>query len=234
MEEWTIVLSSIQPFIHSIMTHYAGLALLGLVVGAFGTLIGAGGGFVLVPALLLFYPDESPAVITSISLAVVFFNAAAGTISYARLRRIDYVSGLMFAAAAMPGAILGALTTTVLSRRAFDLLFGTIVILAAGGMLWKPGGPALMPFSDRFRHRSCALTDAEGTTHRYAYPLAPGLAICFGAGYLSSLVGIGGGIIHVPMMIRMLGFPVHVATATSHFVLTGMSLTMTDGSTGCF
>src|SRR6185295_19952217 len=48
---------------------------LGFAVGTYGTLVGAGGGFVLVPALLIIYPDESPSSITSISLAVVFFNA---------------------------------------------------------------------------------------------------------------------------------------------------------------
>lgn len=47
---------------------------LGFVVGAFGTLIGAGGGFILVPVLLLMYPDKSPETITSISLAVVFLT----------------------------------------------------------------------------------------------------------------------------------------------------------------
>ena len=42
-------------------------------------------------------------------------------------------------------------------------------------------------------------------------------------GILSSLLGIGGGIIHVPAMLYLLGFPVHIATATSHFVLAGSS-----------
>jgi hypothetical protein len=46
-----------------------------------------------------------------------------------------------------------------------------------------------------------------------------GAAISVGVGFLSSLLGIGGGIIHVPAMIMVLGFPVHIATATSHFVL---------------
>lgn len=73
---------------------------LGFVVGAYGTLVGAGGGFVLVPALLLIYPGEKRSSITSISLAVVFFNALSGSAAYARLKRIDYVTGLIFAATA--------------------------------------------------------------------------------------------------------------------------------------
>jgi len=52
--------------------YYPWLIALGLALGALGTLIGAGGGFVLLPVLLVLYPRASPETITSISLAVVF------------------------------------------------------------------------------------------------------------------------------------------------------------------
>jgi uncharacterized membrane protein YfcA len=90
------------------MTQYFWLIPLGFVIGAYGTLIGAGGGFVLVPILLLLYPNESPEIITCISLAVVFFNALSGSLAYSRMRRIDYKSGLLFSLATIPGAILGS------------------------------------------------------------------------------------------------------------------------------
>jgi uncharacterized protein len=79
------------------------LALIGLGVGAFGTLIGAGGGFILTPILLLLYPHDSAQTLTAISLAAVFFNAASGTTAYARQRRIDYRNGVVFALATLPG-----------------------------------------------------------------------------------------------------------------------------------
>jgi len=66
------------------------LVLIGFAVGAFGTLIGAGGGFILTTILLLLYPHDSPQTLTAISLAAVFFNAASGSAAYARQRRIDY------------------------------------------------------------------------------------------------------------------------------------------------
>ena len=55
-------------------------------------------------------------------------------------------------------------------------------------------------------------------------------------GFLSSLLGIGGGIIHVPVLIHLLNFPVHIATATSQFILTNMALTgtLTHIATGAF
>ena len=73
------------------------LGLLGFGVGVFGTLVGAGGGFILTPILLLVYPQSTPALLTAISLIVVFFNAGSGSLAYARQRRIDYRSGGVFA-----------------------------------------------------------------------------------------------------------------------------------------
>ena len=78
---------------------------LGLGVGTYGTLIGAGGGFVLMPLLLLLYPYETPEKLTSISLAIVCLNALSGSGAYALMKRIDYKSGLIFAAATCTGSI---------------------------------------------------------------------------------------------------------------------------------
>ncbi len=176
------------------------LVLLGVVVGAFGTLIGAGGGFVLVPVLLLLYPQESPKTIATISLAVVFINALSGTIAYARLGRIDYRTGLLFSAAVTPGAIVGALATSLVRRGLFDVLFGVVLILLALYLL-RFGRPT------------------EGHTIPRSVNLKLGIVISFGVGLVSSFLGIGGGIIHVPLMIQVLGYPAHIATATSHFIL---------------
>jgi uncharacterized membrane protein YfcA len=85
---------------------YLGFIALGFGVGTYGTLIGAGGGFVLMPLLLLIYPQETPEKLTSISLAVVFMNALSGSEAYARMKRIDYKSGLIFASAMFPDAFL--------------------------------------------------------------------------------------------------------------------------------
>src|SRR5262245_3506554 len=104
------------------------LIAIGFGVGALGTLIGAGGGFLLVPALLLLDPDIAPQFVTGISLAVVFFNAASGSVAYSRMRRIDFKAGVLFAIAAVPGAIAGAYMTSSISRRLFDAIFGSLMI----------------------------------------------------------------------------------------------------------
>ncbi len=209
-------------------TEYIWLIGVGLVVGMFGTLIGAGGGFILMPVLLLLHPNASAGQLTAISLAVVFFNAVSGSESYAMMSRIDYKSGLMFAAATIPGAIIGALNTTWIPRHLFDGIFG--VVLLAGGifLFWRPGvkphrEAAHLHHPQVSRH----LVTATGDSYEYNFNPLVGITISFAVGYISSCLGIGGGIIHVPALIYFLDFPVHIATATSHFILAIMALTGT-------
>jgi uncharacterized membrane protein YfcA len=209
---------------------------LGLFIGAFGTMIGAGGGFILVPILLLVYPSENTELITSTSLAVVFFNALSGTWAYSRMKRVDYKSGIIFAIATIPGAILGALTTAYLPRHAFDIIFG-ILMIAAAIFLWVSARddhshgqnrPPDLPSSETSKRLSVRhLTDAEDIHYHYTYNPAVGIWLSLFVGYISSVLGVGGGFIHVPALTSLLNFPVHIATATSHFVLAIMALTGT-------
>lgn len=215
---------------------YLWLIPLGFAVGAYGTLIGAGGGFLLVPILLLLYPRDTPETITSISLAVVFFNALSGSIAYARLRRIEYRSGLIFSAATIPGAILGALTTAYVPRHLFDTVFGLLLMALSVFLALKPGGGEKESLPCPPNYRTCTLTESNGTVHSFSYNQALGVTVSLGVGFVSSFLGIGGGIIHVPVLVHLLNFPVHIATATSQFVLANMALTgtLTHIATGIF
>ena len=206
------------------MADFFGLAGLGLAVGAFGTLIGAGGGFVLVPVLLILYPEDSPALVTGISLAVVFFNATSGSVAYARMGRVDIRSGLMFAAATIPGAVLGALATAWIQRRTFDIVFGALLTAGSVYLFLRPKGPAT-PLRQRHTGRFLrTVVERDGTTRSWSYNPYLGVGISVLVGFASSLLGIGGGIIHVPVLAQLLDFPVHIATATSHFTLAIMAL----------
>jgi uncharacterized membrane protein YfcA len=199
---------------------FALFVLLGFVAGGFGTLIGAGGGFVLLPLLVFLYPQDPPAVLTAISLSVVFANATSGTIAYARMGRVDVRAGLWFALAGLPGALLGAAVTQRLNHRVFDPMLGLVLLLGALAILIRSrsAGEASQTTGTRL------LIERDGTRHSYTPRLALGATLSAGVGFLSSLLGIGGGVIHVPLMVAALGFPTHVATATSHFVLAGLSL----------
>jgi uncharacterized membrane protein YfcA len=185
---------------------------LGVVIGAFGTLIGAGGGFLLVPMLILFYHLSHPTSVGT-SLAIVFLNAASGTIAYLRQRRVDLSLGWKFAVATIPGGIAGAFVSRSLSGAMFSFAFG-LVLLAIAAVL--ASGRTMAP-SSRARRRE--MTDRGGETHAYAVDAWKGVAVSVVVGFMSSVLGIGGGIVHVPFLIVVLSLPVHVATATSHFVL---------------
>ena len=200
------------------------LVLLGFAVGAFGTIVGAGGGFILTPILLILYPHESAQTLTAISLTAVFFNAASGSLAYARQRRIDFRSGTIFALATVPGAIGGAVLVGVVSRQGFDAIMG--VVLAALAILLIAG--ERWPLREARGHLELrVLTDRAGETYEYSVPVIRGAIYSLAVGFLSSFLGIGGGVIHVPLLVRALGFPTHIATATSHFVLAIMAGTGT-------
>jgi uncharacterized protein len=202
---------------------YPLLTLLGCAIGTYGTLIGAGGGIFLVPTLLVLYPQDSPNTIASISLAVVFFNAASGTVAYTRMRRVDYRAGLLFAAASVPGAVLGAYATSFLSRQLFDLIFSVLILALAALIILHPT-PRVQPIHLPRYALTRRLTDAKGVNYDYAFSPPRGVGLSFLIGWISSLLGIGGGAFHVPVLVYCLHFPLHVATATSHFTLAIMSL----------
>lgn len=189
-----------------------GWILLGIITGTIGTLVGAGGGFIIVPVLLFLYKDKTPAVITAISLAVICVNSCSGSFAYARMKRINYSAGLLFSLAAVPGAIAGAIIINYIPEQLFNFIFGVILFLV-GVYLFISGGKLLKP-----EHDSEVFPK---------YNLNTGMIISAFTGLISSLLGIGGGIVHVPMMVYLLKFPVHFATATSHFTLAIMTLAAT-------
>jgi len=197
------------------MIEFITLAPLGFLVGAYGTLVGAGGGSVLAPVLLILLPHETPATITAISLAVVFFNAYSGTIAYMRMGRVNYRTATLFTLASLPGAVIGVLLVHQIHRGVFDPLFGILLLLLGALLAMSPlkGEPEeTVTGSDERQDSAVSLIGSVGSAYIAVF---------------SSLMGIGGGIVHVPFLIRVLRQPPHTATATSHFVLTFMALTAT-------
>ena len=176
----------------------------------------------LAPILLLVYPDESPETITAISLAVVLVNATAGSVAYGRQRRIDYRSGLAFGVAGIPGAILGVFVVAVVPRRPFDAMFAITLFLVGLWLLVRPrfGTPTV---NDSIGGTPRRLVDRRGTSYSYRVRMLQGALFGIVIGFVSSFLGIGGGIFQVPLMIGYLGFPTAIATATSQLVLTIVS-----------
>ena len=132
-----------------------------------------------------------------------------------RQRRVDYRSGLLFFAASGPGAATGAYLNRFFEPDSFYIAFGLFLIFVS----------IVLTVGERGKERPVKwsvtreFTDPDGTVHRYGYHRPTALAVAFLVGMVSSLFGIGGGALMVPVMVFLFRFPPHVATATSMFMI---------------
>lgn len=201
------------------------LIFIGFAIGSIGTLIGAGGGFLLVPLLLLSFPQLSPEIVTAVSIAVVAVNAVSGTLAYAAAKRIDYKAGFIFGLFTIPGSIIGVYLVEFIPLHIFKILFGVLLIVLAIFLFIRKNNRKVIqnsPFLNlkKVQH---VLVDKSGNEYRYSFNKMVGIIISLVVGLISPILGIGGGVIHVPAMVAWLQFPVYVATATSHFILAMMT-----------
>lgn len=202
------------------------LLTVGLAIGFIGTLIGAGGGFLLVPLLLFTHPEFPPEIVTAISIAVVACNAVSGSLAYLRSGRVDLKAGLLFAVFTIPGSVLGVFLTRYLPTEIFNFIFG-LLLIALAVFLFVKKKSKMATFvdveSDNTHLTHHTVVDKFNITYHYSFHKYWGILISVIVGFVSPLLGIGGGIIHVPAMVHWLNFPVHIATATSHFILAIMA-----------
>jgi hypothetical protein len=193
------------------------LLLTGVLIGIVGTLIGAGGGFIHVPVLIIFY-GFSPQQAIGTSMTVVMLNAVSGTFSYIAQKRIDYEIAIKYAAAASPGVFIGALLSQYFNVTSFYAIFGLLLIFLSYYLFAGKEFSVVRTKVAQAPGTRC-LQDATGENFSYAPDMSVGLAASTLIGVFSGLFGVGGGIFHVPLMYSLLGIPVHIATASSHCIL---------------
>jgi uncharacterized protein len=198
-----------------------GIFAAGLAIGCYGTLVGIGGGPLVVPILVFFYGWD-PRYVVGTSLMVVFLNALSGTSGYAYQRRIDYVGGLQYALAALPGAVLSGFIHRHFNVPGFGQIFGVfLLILAAYCVLGAQHVQAVVrekTSAIKASHRVLSFRDRFGIKYRFGVDDRLGSGLNLGLGFLVGFLGIGGGVLQVPILVFVLRYPVHIATATSHFV----------------
>ncbi|GBD11049.1 hypothetical protein HRbin23_00700 [bacterium HR23] len=202
----------------------------GVFTSTLGTLIGVGGGFIVVPVFLFLFPHLTPTDVTSISLAAIFLGSISGLVAYARLRRIDYRTGVAFAVGTIPGAVVGANLVKLVPREPFQVLFGSVLALVGIYLVFRPTfRPRPSPLGP-----NRTLTDRTGQTFAYRVTVWKGTLLSLGVGVLSSLLGVGGGVFQVPAMVAWLGVPALIAAPTSLFILvfTSASATLTHAVAG--
>lgn len=186
------------------------LPFLGFFAGAVGALIGAGGGFILVPILLTILPEEPPGIITGMSQSMVLFTGMSATYAYAKQQRIEYRWAGILAATGLAGMALGAFIVENLSRGSFQVVFGIAALIVMGYLLIRPvRGRATLSLQDIESNR------VPLTRRRAAMLGLVGLT----TGTMGGLLGIGGGVALVPILVQVFVFPAHLATATSQLVI---------------
>jgi hypothetical protein len=194
------------------------LPLLGFLIGAIAALTGIGGGVFIVPVLTLLY-SFSPANAAGTSLTTIVFTALAATLNYSRQRRISYKTGLMLAVVTAPGGMLGVYLSTVLSAKLLGVLFGFFVIIfVALPMSIDPRSFRLKRFSTSGADKRAVEPDEVFFSSRRK--MLFGAVLSFLGGIASGLLGIGGGVLIVPILTLVVGMPIHFATATSMFAIT--------------
>ncbi len=198
--------------------------LLGFGTGVYGVLVGAGGGFILGPVLLIFFGLNKEAA-AGTALALVAANTISGTPVYLRMGRVDRRSGLLFAAAAIPGSVIGAFALTAVAGSVFRILFGLVLIaltvqITLGRRIGRRLGSSenKAPTAGRtVRTRRIVMRD--GRAFEYTFNEGKATAFNIVLGFLSSFFGTGGGFLRTPILVAAFGFPVQIATATSIFAL---------------
>jgi uncharacterized membrane protein YfcA len=204
------------------MTLLVGLAVAaaGVGAGALGALLGIGGGVFLVPFLVigLHFPMQQA---VGVSLATVIASSSAVSARTAGRQLINIRLGVMLEVATALGGLLGSLSASAIPTRALVVLFsvvtagiavGTLVRISRRNILDDDADPGR--WGGRFFDE-----DTDSTVSYRVQHLPVAIVGAFAAGNLSSLLGIGGGVIKVPLLNLICGVPIRVAAATSALMI---------------
>ncbi|MGC9194661.1 MAG: sulfite exporter TauE/SafE family protein [Syntrophobacteraceae bacterium] len=210
---------------------YLSLAALGMAISSCVTLIGAGGGILLMPLLFLLFQHENPQELTAISSACLLIHTASSTLAYTRLKRVDYSAGLFYGAAGLQGAVLGVIATGAFSRQFFEFLFALFLIALSLFLTlkWRYEARsrkiALPSYKFSWSLRKSVL--AHGIIFEYDYKRLAGLSIFFLLGFLTAFLGIGGTSLIVLVLLYVVKFPIFIATGTAQLIAAIVTLTAT-------
>jgi uncharacterized membrane protein YfcA len=207
------------------------LAVGGVAAGLFGALLGLGGGILIVPLLTLgMGVPLREAVAVSLVCVIVTSGAAAGV--YLQRHIANLRLGMVLELFTATGALVGGLAAFLLPDALLAGLFAVLLAYTAASMLRRSSEPIPEPVSEPalaedavgpLPGSSASSTPGwRGTLSGPGYRvrnLGLGMAGSLGAGVISALLGIGGGIVKVPLMHLVMGVPLKVSTATSNLMI---------------
>ncbi|MHA2306601.1 MAG: sulfite exporter TauE/SafE family protein [Candidatus Hodarchaeales archaeon] len=192
-----------------------------LIVGIISSSLGIGGGFITTPSLILIGVEPGYAIGTV--LFMIIFTAFSATVAYSRREKlIEYRLGIFTAAFTVIGAIFGSLSSSILTDQApelFRLIFVVFLIPIAVKMIFYPKRKKVS------NKDSPNDVETEEIGHDeiifYGFERREVLSSILGliAGFSSGLLGIGGGVVMVPILVHIGKLSIHKAAATSMFIM---------------
>jgi uncharacterized membrane protein YfcA len=193
----------------------------GTASGGLGALLGLGGGVFLVPFLnlVLGFPFS---VAAAISLTTVIATSSSVSAGRAGKQLINMKLGMLLEVATAGGSFLGGVTAQIVAQSVLQKLFGFVAVIVALIMLsrLRRRNVILDPSADPGVLGGRYYEDESGGMVAYRVKRLPlAIAASFVAGNVSSLLGIGGGIIKVPILNAWCGIPLRAAAATSAFMI---------------
>lgn len=205
------------------------LFLSGGVAGVIGALLGLGGGVFLVPFLVLVLGVPMRLAV-GISLTTVIATSSVVTSARAGRSLINLRLGMLLEVATTAGGLTGGIVAAMLSTSTLQRLFGVVAVLSGLSMLTRLERRNVILDAgadpERLGGRYFEAESSAVVTYRVKrMPLA--MAVSFVAGSVSSLLGVGGGILKVPVLNAWCGVPLRAAAATSAFMI---GVTATSGA----
>jgi hypothetical protein len=195
------------------------LALTGAATGLLGALLGLGGGVLLVPLLTIGLGVPIRTAIAASLLSVIASASASATVNLSR-GLVNLRLGLVLEMATAIGGLGGGLLSQVLTTRQLFVLFA--ITMAAMGlvMLARSKRRNVLPDTGAEPGALGGRIQEGETSYLYRVKRLPlALTASLGAGAISGLLGLGGGIIKVPVLSTFCGIPIKVAAATSTFMI---------------
>jgi len=198
------------------------LLILGVLVGLPASMCGLGGGFILVPTLILVF-NLSPQNAIAISLVAMCGTTISATLGYIKQKRVDYKLALLYDIFDIPGVIVGAYLTTILPQNLLIGLCGFLILFLSLLMLRNLRARKLSTKNNE-SNMTCngwgrKVSDSMNQVFEYKIR-RPSLIVISSlmSGLVTGLAGLGGGITDTTTMM-LLGIPSHIAIASSEFAM---------------
>jgi hypothetical protein len=197
---------------------------LSVAAGGLGSLLGLGGGIIVIPVLTLIFKIPIHYAIGASIVSVIATSSGAAA-AYVRERMTNLRVAMLLEIATTAGALSGAFVAARLQGRWLFIIFGLILAYSAIAMLRKRKEAALRnvppsPLADRLRLHGHFLDPAVGREIHYRVTHVPlGFVLMYIAGIFSGMLGIGSGSLKVPAMDLAMRLPIKVSTATSNFMI---------------